>query len=79
VELDRVESAEDVGELLELIKLHQEYTGSTVAQHILDHWLTIVRQEFVKVMPLDYKRVLLDRASHDEEIETAVRVEHASS
>jgi glutamate synthase domain-containing protein 3 len=79
VELDRVESPEDVGELLEMIKLHYEYTGSRVAQHVLDDWLSIVRKEFVKVMPSDYKRVLMDRAARDEEIETAVRAEHASS
>jgi glutamate synthase (NADPH/NADH) large chain len=78
VELDRVESPEDIGELLDLIKLHLEYTGSRVAQHILDDWTSIVRKEFVKVMPTDYKRIRAERAAHDEEIETAVHAERAS-
>ena len=78
VELERVESPEDVGELLELIKRHHEYTGSAVAQQILDDWTHAIRKEFVKVTPLDYKRVRLERAAHDEEIETTVRAEHAS-
>jgi glutamate synthase domain-containing protein 3 len=78
VELDRVETPEDIGELLELIKLHLEYTGSEVAQVILDDWTNIVSREFVKVMPLDYKRVRMERAAHDEEIDTVVRAEHAA-
>ncbi len=75
VELEPVEAAEDLGELLEMIKLHQEYTGSPVAQQILDDWSRIVRKEFVKVMPLDYKRVQRERAARDEEIEAAMHAE----
>jgi glutamate synthase (NADPH/NADH) large chain len=62
---------DDVAELLEMIQLHQRYTGSTVAQRILDDWPAVLRQ-FVKVMPTDYKRVLMERKKHDEEIEAAV-------
>jgi hypothetical protein len=29
-------------------------------------------EKFVKVMPIDYKRVLAERARHDEEIEATV-------
>ncbi len=79
VELDRVESPEDIGELLEMIKLHYEYTQSRVAQHILDDWTKVFRKDFVKVMPVDYKRVLMERASREEEIDTAVHAEHASA
>ena len=79
VELDRVESPEDIGELLEMIKLHYEYTQSRVAQHILDDWTKVFRKDFVKVMPIDYKRVLMERASREEEIDTAVHAEHAST
>ncbi len=75
VELERVETPEDLGELLEMIKLHEEYTGSPVAQQILDDWSRIVRKEFVKVMPLDYKRVQRERAARDEEIESAMHAE----
>ncbi len=78
VELDRVETPEDVGELLEMIKLHYEYTQSRMAHRILDEWTRVFRKEFVKVVPTDYKRVLLERAAREEEIETAVQAEHAS-
>jgi len=71
VELEKVESDEDVGELLQIIEDHQTYTGSTVAQHVLDHWPGITSQ-FLKVMPTDYKRVLMERLKHDEEVEAPV-------
>ena len=62
---------DDVAELLEMVQLHQRYTESDVAQRVLDQWPDILSQ-FVKVMPIDYKRVLLERKQHDEEIEAAV-------
>ncbi len=71
VELEPVESDEDVAELLQMIEDHQTYTGSTVAQYILDHWPTILSQ-FKKVMPTDYKRVLMERLKHDEEVEADI-------
>ncbi|HMB73635.1 MAG TPA: glutamate synthase subunit alpha, partial [Gammaproteobacteria bacterium] len=71
VELESVEEPEDIAELRELIELHREYTGSTVAQRILDDWPDVLRQ-FVKVMPTDYKRVLEERKRHDEEMESAL-------
>jgi glutamate synthase (NADPH/NADH) large chain len=58
--LEAVESDEDKSELLELLELHQRYTGSTVAADLLEHWPKSVRR-FVKVMPTDYKRVLMER------------------
>ncbi|MHB8970361.1 MAG: glutamate synthase large subunit [Pirellulaceae bacterium] len=79
VELERVESPEDIGELLEMIKLHFEYTQSCVAQQILDDWTKVFRREFVKVLPTDYKRVRMERAAREEEIDTAVHAEHASA
>jgi glutamate synthase (NADPH/NADH) large chain len=71
VELEGVVTPEDRAELLHLIELHQQYTGSTVAETILAQWPEITAQ-FVKVMPVDYKRVLAERAKHDEEIEANV-------
>lgn len=78
VELDRVESPEDIGELLEMIQWHLHYTQSQAAQHVLDDWTKVVRKEFIKVMPTDYKRVIMERAAREEEIDTAMHVEHAS-
>jgi glutamate synthase (NADPH/NADH) large chain len=71
VELDPVEDDNDVFELRELIELHRDFTGSAVAEQILEEWPDVLSQ-FVKVMPTDYKRVLTERRRHDEEIEAPV-------
>ncbi len=71
VELEKLESQHDIDELQSLIKLHKEQTGSDVAEKILNNWDASLAQ-FVKVMPTDYKRVLAERAKHDEEQETTV-------
>lgn len=60
VELEEVIDEEDVLELKELIEKHQNATGSTIATTILDSWDETLG-DFVKVMPTDYKRVLLER------------------
>ena len=57
VDLETLED-DDVHLVHELIALHLARTGSTVAQHTLDNWNSI-HTNFVKVMPRDYKRVLL--------------------
>jgi glutamate synthase (NADPH/NADH) large chain len=75
VELERVESDDDLAELLEMIELHRRLTGSTVAAQILDDWPRRACDEFVKVMPIDYKRVLQERQRHDEELESTVHAE----
>jgi glutamate synthase domain-containing protein 3 len=59
VELEKVVSADDRAELLEMIQLHERYTKSDVAAAILKDWPDSV-DTFVKVMPIDYKRVLAD-------------------
>lgn len=69
VDLDAVESDEDIAELFELIERHQQYTGSAIAGRVLEDWPNAVKR-FVKVMPCDYKRVLAERRQHDEERET---------
>ena len=61
VELENVIQAEDVLELHELIERHRELTGSRVAALLLERWDEAV-PEFVKVMPTDYKRVLLEQS-----------------
>ncbi|SFH85495.1 glutamate synthase large subunit [Planctomicrobium piriforme] len=69
VDFETVEDMDDVAELKELIEKHQMYTGSTVAQKILDNWDSCLPQ-FVKVMPRDYKRVM-------EELKAAAAGENA--
>tara|TARA_B100001971_G_C17764437_1_gene321791 strand:- start:330 stop:548 length:219 start_codon:yes stop_codon:yes gene_type:complete len=67
VELEKVEEAEDIAELQALIEEHAERTGSTVGREVLDNWCSTLGQ-FVKVMPTDYKRVLLERKQAKKEL-----------
>jgi glutamate synthase (NADPH/NADH) large chain len=67
VELEKVEEIEDITELQGLIAEHAERTGSTVARDVLDDWSSALGQ-FVKVMPTDYKRVLLERKQAGKEL-----------
>jgi glutamate synthase (NADPH/NADH) large chain len=64
VELEPMEDEVDIAELKELIEKHQNYTGSEVAGHILDDWDTALGQ-FIKVMPIDYKRALQEMADEE--------------
>ena len=47
----------NVKEFQQLIEMHREFTGSTVAAQVIDDWPNVLNR-FVKVMPTDYKRVL---------------------
>jgi glutamate synthase (NADPH/NADH) large chain len=42
------------------LQRHVEYTGSTVAQMVLENWYDYMPR-FIKVLPLEYKRVLQER------------------
>jgi glutamate synthase (NADPH/NADH) large chain len=78
VDLEPVEEDDDIAELLELIEHHRELTDSPVAQEVLERWPQVLR-EFVKVMPVDYKRVLQERRLHDEEMESVVHDDDTAS
>ncbi|AMV38684.1 glutamate synthase large subunit [Planctomyces sp. SH-PL62] len=52
--------AEDAELIRDLLIQHAGYTGSTVAARLLADWEHAV-ETFVKVMPLDYRRVLEER------------------
>ena len=56
LDLDPLED-QDLSELKLLIERHLEHTGSAVASRLLSDWAN-ASQQFVKVMPQDYKRVL---------------------
>ena len=60
VALEKIIEADDILELKGLIEKHHTYTGSEVAGRVLNKWEETLTQ-FVKVMPLDYKRVLQER------------------
>ena len=60
VELESLAGGADAAEVRGLIERHLRFTGSTAAKAILDDWRRSVEQ-FVRVMPVDYKRVLQQR------------------
>ena len=68
VSLEPVADAEDVDALRELIEEHQRYTGSGPAERVLADWNAYL-PKFVKVFPVDYRRVLEQRR---QEIQHAV-------
>ena len=61
-DLEAVEEAEDIAELKELVEKHKKFTASKIAEEILNDWNKSLKT-FVKVMPRDYKRSLLEKAN----------------
>jgi glutamate synthase domain-containing protein 3 len=57
VDLESVKSAQDKQRLRTLLEAHVRFTRSAKAKTILNNWDTLLPL-FVKVMPIDYKRVL---------------------
>ena len=66
VDLDPLESEEDVDIVKSLLAKHLEYTHSHVANEVLNDW-DVYQSRFIKVMPKDYKRVLaaIEQAEKD--------------
>jgi glutamate synthase domain-containing protein 2/glutamate synthase domain-containing protein 3 len=65
VDLVSVETAEDVRRLKTLIEEHFQYTRSSVAKKVLDDWEATL-PKFIKVYPVDYRRVLEKRKKQKE-------------
>ena len=74
VDLELVEEEEDIEELKEMIKEHHENTGSKRASHILSTWDACL-PFFVKVFPMEYRRVL-GRMSKEDEATERTEVQH---
>jgi glutamate synthase (NADPH/NADH) len=64
VELGTVEDPREIAELRSLIEDHRHYTGSEVATRVLQDFHRLL-PSFVRVMPLDYKRVLEENAARE--------------
>jgi glutamate synthase (ferredoxin) len=62
VDLDEVELVRD------LLIQHAGYTGSTVAARLLSSWDQTI-EKFVKIMPLDYRRVLEEQKKAEAQAE----------
>src|SRR5690606_17645121 len=61
VALQKITEPHERHEVRRMIQRHYDYTGSEVARRVLDTWDFAV-QQFVRVMPEDYARVLRERA-----------------
>jgi len=57
VDVEPLDAPEDIEEVQALLRRHLRYTGSTVADRILNNWESMTAQ-FVKVIPKDYKRAV---------------------
>ena len=47
-----------------MLKKHLNYTGSSVAESILDNFENELKN-FVKILPIDFENVLLERISKE--------------
>jgi len=61
VELSLVEDLNDKKELSDLIASHYEHTGSKLSEKILSN-LDGYMKRFIKVIPYEYKKVLMEMA-----------------
>jgi glutamate synthase domain-containing protein 3 len=57
VDLEPVVKSHDIDLLQALVENHRRLTDSAPAQYVLENWDTLL-PKFVKVMPIDYRRVL---------------------
>lgn len=64
VELESL-SEEDIKNVYNLLRRHHQYTGSRIAEGILDNFERDFRK-FIKVMPKEYKRILEMRPAEEE-------------
>ena len=62
--LEEVSENADVEALRRILTDHLRYTGSANAKRALDNWEETL-PKFVKVMPIDYKRVMAERAERE--------------
>ena len=62
VEFERLEDPEERRQVRRMVERHLKLTGSTPARTVLTDWDKSV-DDFVKVMPTDYKRVLHERSA----------------
>jgi glutamate synthase domain-containing protein 2/glutamate synthase domain-containing protein 3 len=66
VDLEPLDDFEDIELVRSLIRTHIAHTGSDYAARILEGWGDMAPM-FVKIMPRDYRRVLLAQAQADKE------------
>jgi glutamate synthase domain-containing protein 3 len=57
VDLEPLDSSEDINKVRDLLTRHRDLTGSPRAAWVLEHWAD-AQPKFIKVFPHEYKRVL---------------------
>ena len=57
VSIEKLKNPGEIGEVKEMIERHLGFTGSELAQRVLNNWDETVRK-FVKVIPKDYQRMV---------------------
>lgn len=67
IDLDPVEHPADIARLRALIETHADLTGSERARSILSDWDNAL-PNFVKVFPMEYRRVLGEMTREDEAV-----------
>jgi len=69
VDLDAIEEQKESDEIRVMVEKYVKYTQSKEAQKLLDDWETTV-SKMIKVMPVDYKRVLahMPRAKDEQDV-----------
>ncbi|TRX62763.1 glutamate synthase large subunit [Fulvivirga sp. M361] len=70
VSLDPLDEEDEI-KLKSLLKEHLHYTKSVLAEELLENWHSSL-DRFIKVMPNDYKAVLLKQREQQESIKVAV-------
>ncbi len=78
VECEDVVSPADIELLRAMIEKHARYTGSSVAKRILDEWEETL-PDFIKVMPVEYKRALAELENEKRQVEPAVVLAEAAA
>ena len=73
VDLEKLEDVQEEEYVRSLIARHAELTNSGRAKQILDNWIHF-REKLVKVMPLDYRRVLAEKK--EQAAKTFAMVQH---
>jgi glutamate synthase domain-containing protein 3 len=68
VDLDLVSDPRDIAELRKLLDNHVRHTGSRKAAGILASW-EVSAPAFVKVFPMEYRRILGQMSKDDEATE----------
>ncbi|MEE9589207.1 MAG: glutamate synthase large subunit, partial [Hyphomicrobiaceae bacterium] len=71
VDIMRDMTGHDAERLHQLIENHMHYTNSARARNILEHWSQYL-PKFVKVMPVEYRRALVEMTRQQEADETGL-------